>query len=98
MLIKFTCKTSPDISMFEDAAKRMLALMHQSGKIPGALRPEDVASALNALQQGLKAGESNSEEEEDISMNTRAYPLVQLLKHAVTEKEYVTWDYDNHLI
>ncbi len=98
MLIQFSCKTNPDVSMFESYAKHMLKLMNQSGKIPGALRPEDIAVALSSLQQGLKAETNDDTDDDDISMNTRAYPLIQLLKHAVAEKEYVTWDYDTNLL
>ena len=83
--------------MFESYAKHMLKLMDQSGKIPGALRSEDVATALAALQKGLKS-ETNDDDNDEISMSTRAYPLIQLLKHAVAEKEYVMWDYDTDLI
>jgi len=97
MLIQFSCKTNPNVSMFESYAKHMLKLMDQSGKIPGALRSEDVATALAALQKGLKA-ETNDDDDDEISMSTRAYPLIQLLKHAVAEKEYVMWDYDTDLI
>ncbi|HIO93242.1 MAG TPA: DUF1840 domain-containing protein [Leucothrix mucor] len=97
MLIQFSCKTSPNVSMFESYAKHMLKLMNQSGKVPGALRPEDIAVALKSLQQGLSA-EKNQDDEDEVSMSTRAYPLTQLLKHAITEKEHIMWDYDTGLI
>ena len=83
--------------MFENYAKHMLKLMKQSGKVPGALQAEDVATALAALQQGLKA-ENNDSDDDEVSMSTRAYPLTQLLKHAIAEEEYVMWDYDTNLI
>ena len=98
MLIQFSCKTSANVSMYESYAKPLLALMNQSGKVPGALRPEDIAAALMALQQGLKTTSNNDMEDDEISMSTRAYPLTQLLKHAIAEEEYVMWDYDTKLM
>ena len=96
MLIQFSCKTNPNITMFENDAKHMLKLMNQSGQIPSALNPEDIVAALNALQQGLKAETDNNDAE--ISMSTRAYPLSELLKHAIAKEEPVMWDYDTNVI
>jgi hypothetical protein len=96
MLIQFTCKTAPTVAMHENYAKQMLTLMQQSGKIPSALQAEDAQAALDNLQQGLHDAnkEQDNNQDDDISMNTRAYPLIQLLKHAVEKEEYVMWDYE----
>ena len=74
----------------------MLMLMKQSGQIPSALQAEDAQVALDNLQRGLRNAnkEQDNNQDDDISMNTRAYPLIQLLKHAVEKEEYVMWDYE----
>ena len=97
MLIQFSSKTNPNVSMFEKDAKHLLKLMNQSGKVPGALQTEDIATALKSLQEGLK-NETNDSDDDEISMSTRAYPLSQLLKHAIEKKEYVMWDYETNLL
>ncbi|MCK5918460.1 MAG: DUF1840 domain-containing protein [Cocleimonas sp.] len=101
MLIQFTCKTASTVSMHENDAKRMLKLMNQSGKIPSALQSKDAQKALDDLQQGLSItankDQDSHKEKDDISLNTRAYPLIQLLKHAAEKEEYVMWDYESGL-
>lgn len=97
MLIQFRCEASSSVSMFESDAQQMLKLMNQSGKVPSALRAEDVETAWLALVENLK-NETNDAEEDDISISTRAYPLTQLLKHAAKKQEYVMWDYDTNFL
>jgi hypothetical protein len=82
--------------MHKNYAKQMLTLMKQSGQIPSALQAEDAQVALDNLQRGLRNAnkEQDNNQDDDISMNTRAYPLIQLLKHAVEKEEYVMWDYE----
>ena len=88
--------------MHENYAKKMLKLMKQSGKIPSALQAESMQKALDDLQQGIKVendtNNQDSNRDDEISLNTRAYPLIQLLKHAVEKEEYIMWDYDNSLL
>ncbi len=86
--------------MHENDAKKMLKLMKLSGKIPSAIQAENMQKALDDLQRGLKVdNDANDQDKNDneISLNTRAYPLIQLLKHAVKKEEYMMWDYDNGL-
>lgn len=100
MLIQFNCKTAATVSMHESYAKKMLKLMKLSGKVPSALQTEDMKKALDHLQQGLKIendanNHASNKGNDEISLNTRAYPLIQLLTHAVKKEEYIMWDYDN---
>jgi hypothetical protein len=100
MLVTFSSPAYADITMFGDVAVRLLKLMGHSGTIPGALRPEDVGKALEHLEAGIAAsGEPPPEqaaEDEDgepvISLQKRAFPLLELLRAAQKAKVHVMWE------
>jgi uncharacterized protein DUF1840 len=59
MLVTFRSTATESITMFQDVAVQLLKLMGATGRIPGALGPEDVGSALQRLEQAteqIKAG------------------------------------------
>ena len=51
MLITFRSKVG-DITMFGEVGKKMLALMGQSGVVPGALLAADLPAAIARLRDG----------------------------------------------
>jgi hypothetical protein len=104
MLVTFHSKSYADITMFEDVAVQLLCLMGQSGKVPGALLADDVAMALERLKAGLEqAGREAAPEpldkddeegaDQNVSLVHRAFPLVELLSAAATDKSDVVWDH-----
>ncbi|WP_116808036.1 DUF1840 domain-containing protein [Steroidobacter cummioxidans] len=59
MLVIFRSTATESITMFEDVAVQLLKLMGATGRIPGALGPEDVPLALRQLEHAteqIKAG------------------------------------------
>ncbi|HEY5758133.1 MAG TPA: DUF1840 domain-containing protein [Steroidobacter sp.] len=59
MLVTFRSTATESITMFQDVAVQLLKLMGATGKIPGALGPEDVPLALRQLEHAteqIKAG------------------------------------------
>jgi len=59
MLVTFRSTATESITMFQDVAVQLLKLMGATGKIPGALGPDDVPAALRQLEQAterIKAG------------------------------------------
>lgn len=102
MLIRFSSKTGTSTTMHEKQAAMMLEMMKRSGKIPGALKAEDVAASLEALEAALLVEKeqeaANDYDDDTISISTRAFPLLQLLKQAVKDEEYLMWDYEDKLV
>jgi hypothetical protein len=103
MPITFKSKHAPDILMFESIALQLIKLMGHSGAVPGALAIEDLPGALQRLEQSLtepsiRLAESgdNAKRDEDresqVSMGNRALPLLNMLKSAVEEGDYIIWD------
>jgi hypothetical protein len=59
MLVIFRSTATESITMFEDVAVQLLKLMGATGRIPGALDPDDVGLALQRLEHAteqIKAG------------------------------------------
>ena len=59
MLVTFRSTATESITMFQDVAVQLLKLMGATGRIPGALDPDDVGPALQRLEaatEQIKAG------------------------------------------
>ncbi|WP_024851730.1 DUF1840 domain-containing protein [Hydrogenovibrio kuenenii] len=99
MLVTFRTEAHAGITMFGDVAKFMLKKMGHSATIPGAILAEDVAAALNSLTSALEANtDTNSESNKNawddpgVSRQSRALPLIELLKAASEQNCNVMWD------
>jgi len=109
MLVTFRTPAAGNIVMFGDVAVELIRLMGHSGKVPGALQPEELASAIQRLKKAVEEDSSsglavdrvneteNSDDAEDndepnISLKNRAFPLIQLLQAAEAEDVQVIWD------
>lgn len=101
MLVKFTSKSAASVSMFEKDATQLIKLMGHTGTIPSAIREKDVAEKLAALESALQEdltdlvddADKAEDDEPPVPINRRAYPLIELLQAAVSNKENVMWDY-----
>ena len=103
MLVTFKSRSSGDIVMFGDVATQLLKLMGQSGDVPGAVAEGDVQNALAALEAGLAARPDTGSQpsagdidEDDgsapVSLQTRALPLIDMLKAADADNVAVMWE------
>jgi hypothetical protein len=54
MLVTFRSTATDSITLFSEVAEALLKLMGASGKIPGALNPEDVPAALVRLEGAIE--------------------------------------------
>ena len=97
MLITFSSPAYANITMFSDVAFHMLRLMGRSQNVPGALLVEDISQALQQLQAGLEQSPEpepsfvEEDEEDAVSLSTRAIPLIELLKASLADEASVMW-------
>ena len=102
MLITFETKAYANITMFGDVGKKLIKYMGHSGSIPGAIKAEDLPKALELLSSHVQAelietkSEKESSDSEDnenyVSIDKRAKPLIELLKAAIEQEADVMWD------
>jgi len=94
MLVKFDSKVG-GLTMFGDVAVTLLKAAGNSGTVPGALLAQDIPPALQRLKAavaGAPAKDGGTDEEPDVSLARRAYPLVDLLERAAKQGADVLWD------
>ena len=98
MLIEFDSEVGK-LTMFGDIAIQLLKLMGHSGTVPSAILGADIPAALVRLEQGLSSlaatppvtSDSDDEREPRVSLQQRAYPLIDLLKRAADKNCDVIW-------
>lgn len=95
MLITFSSDSYENIVMFEEVAKSLLRLMGHSATVPGALLAEEISPALERLELGLKktpqSTQQDDEQEVDVSLSQRAFPLINMLRSAIKNQSNVMW-------
>lgn len=97
MLVTFTTKTYPDITMFGNIALILLKMMGHSTHVPGAILAADVPTALERLkaaievEKALPPSPEKEKEEPLVSIAHRALPLIELLEAAVRADANVMW-------
>jgi len=99
MLITFKTSAYANITMLGDIGLKMLEMMAFGSSVPGAINAEDVPSALKNLQSALEElppevepADDADDDQPEVSMHTRAVPLVELLQAAVADETYVRWE------
>jgi hypothetical protein len=101
MLVRFDSKVGA-LTMFGDVAVQLLKLMGHSGTVPSAILAADIPAAVDRLTRALGQGASvpaTPADEEDrregrqpVSLQQRAYPLIELLERAAKNDADVLWD------
>lgn len=102
MLITFKSDAGPSVQMFGQIALAILKRMGHSETVPGAILGEDMEKYLTQLQSSLKLdpGVPDDADQDDdfidqpVSLQQRAYPLLELMKKAAIAKKDLMWDYD----
>lgn len=98
MPVIFKTSTSHRVIMLDKDANMILKTFHTSGNIPGALYAEAIPDALEALKARIKLETHNDDvakSEEDnnqVGLHTKAFPLIELMKSAIEKKETLMWN------
>jgi len=100
VLITFRSKAAANIAMFGDVAMTLLKMAGHSSTIPGAFAKDDIPHALASLHSALRAANGKSGgshasaggTSEQVSLQQRAYPLIQMMTAASARGCSVAWD------
>jgi hypothetical protein len=104
MLITFTCKSAADVLMYEMHAKPLLDLLGkdvQRGVITAEEVPEAIARIERAITESKRPRSTADDHADDesgdpmgdagVSFGARAFPLLEMLRAAQREKQFVMW-------
>ena len=97
MPVIFKTATSQRVIMLDKDANMMLKTFHTSGNIPGALYAEAIPDALEALQNRIELEShdedvAQTEKDKQVGLQTKAFPLIELMQSAIEKKETLMWD------
>ena len=105
MLVRFSSIKTESITMFGDIAIDLIKILGASGNLPGAIGAADIPAAIERLLQHLQSTSAqiiepaiierildDSDHEPQVTLSTRAGPLLDLLKRAAAEKVPVMWE------
>lgn len=100
-MIEFSANASQRVRMLDQDGKMMLNLMHHLDNVPGAIAHEDLSHVLNDLRSGIEKKSDDYQEqqlrneeisEQDVvSLQARAFPLIELIKNAIKKKQALMW-------
>jgi hypothetical protein len=100
MLVRFRSNAG-DITMFGDVALSLIRMMGHSGTVPSALLARDIPQALERLKQGVAAApppppqsseDEDRKEEPPVSLQQRAFPLIELMERCAKNGYDVLWE------
>lgn len=103
MLITFRTDAYANITMLGDVALTMIRMMGHREVVPGAILAADIPEALNNLKRALDEQpipadtdnemlEGQEDEDQNVSLANRAYPLLELLAAAAKDECDLMWD------
>ena len=101
MIVTFHSKDYYPITMFGEPALQLIEKMGCTPKVPGAIYAEDVPQALWQLQRNLQdlsegtempAASPEEQAEASVSLQTRAVPLLEMLRGAAKKQHNISWD------
>ena len=101
MLVTFQTDAYESITLFGHVALRLLSMIDQSGRVPGAILASDVPHALALLRKAVEGEhkhhkpassvEHEDDAEPEISLAHRALPLIALFEAAAAKHCDVMW-------
>ena len=101
MLVRFKSDVG-GFTSFGDVAVKLLRMAGHSGTVPGAIPADEVPQALARLEAALAGQPRQAEPEPDadddegneppVSLQQRAFPMLQLLRDARGEQCGIMWD------
>lgn len=106
MLIKFESEKAAPFIMQSPIAEQLLSMAGQAGKTEGSISGVAISEAIASLDKALAeqsevpAGsededqdqdQDQDEEREPVSLDARAAPLRDMLRHALQIDSYVMW-------
>jgi len=99
MLVTFKTNAHSDVTMFGDVASNLIRLMGRQDTMPSAMYPEDIPAAITKLRSALareelpeQSDDATGDDEEKVSIQIRAMPLLELLVAAEKEQVPVMWE------
>ncbi len=98
MIYKFKSKATGDLIMTQPVAERVLSLIGKPATAQGIIDVDQLPAAMSALESAVAAEAPASTGPADdgpkgdrVSLRQRVWPMVEMMKRALAEKQPITW-------
>ena len=97
MIYKFKSKATGDLIMTQPVGERVLALIGKPATPQGIIEVDQLAGAMSALESAVAAespapaGDDDTPKADRGSLRQRVWPMVEMMKRALAEKQPITW-------
>jgi hypothetical protein len=99
MIYKFKSKATGDLIMTQPVGDRVLSLIGKAPTPQGIIEVDQLAAAMSALETAVAAerprpaddGDEHSPKADTVSLRQRVWPMVEMMKRALAEKQPIVW-------
>ena len=103
MMYKFKSKAAGDLLMTQAVGERVLSLIGKPASAQGIIEVGQLPAAVSALEAAVAAEQPQPAPDEDgaragngfgpdrVGLRQRVWPMVEMMKRALAEKQPITW-------
>jgi len=98
MIYKFKSRATGDLIMTQPVGERVLGLIGKERTPRGIIEVEQMPAAIGALESAVASESPRAAGDDDdggqadrVSLRQRVWPMVEMMKRAMAEKEPITW-------
>ena len=101
MMYKFKSKATGDLIMTQPVGDRVLSLIGKPPSPQGIIEVDQMAAAMSALEAAVAAESPRPSDDGDadpaspradtVSLRQRVWPMVEMMKRALAEKQPIVW-------
>ena len=98
MIYKFKSQATGDLIMTQPVGERVLSLIGKPATPQGIIDVDQLQAAMSALEAAVAAespapaaADDASPKADRVSLRQRVWPMVEMMKRALAEKQPITW-------
>ena len=98
MIYKFKSRATGDLIMTQPVGERVLGLIGKERTPQGIIEVAQMPAAIGALEAAVASESPRAAGDDDdagkgdrVSLRQRVWPMVEMMKRAMAEKEPITW-------
>ena len=99
MMYKFKSQATGDLIMTQPVGERVLSLIGKAPAPQGIIDVDQLQAAMSALEAAVAAesprpaddGSEASPKADKVSLRQRVWPMVEMMKRALAEKQPIVW-------
>jgi hypothetical protein len=99
MMYKFKSRATGDLIMTQPVGDRVLSIIGKTPAAQGIIEVDQMPAAMGALESAAAAdvprpaagGDDAPAKADTVSLRQRVWPMVEMMKRALAERQPITW-------